>query len=68
MAAEQAEVGDIIWVKSILRRGVGQDLENLVKDVERYKNGNRSRHTTWAMSGDRQERRRRDNTMGFVFK
>ncbi|KAJ7828439.1 hypothetical protein B0H13DRAFT_2373193 [Mycena leptocephala] len=49
-------------------RGLGHDLEDLVKDIENYRNANRDRQTTWAMSGDRHECRRRENTMGFVFK
>jgi hypothetical protein len=64
---EQAgQKGNTIWVKSVLRRGVGEDVEDLVKDVRRYKNSNRNCDTTWATAGDREERRRRDNTMAFV--
>ncbi|KAJ7900448.1 hypothetical protein B0H13DRAFT_1883531 [Mycena leptocephala] len=43
-----------IWVKSVLRRGVGEDV---VKDVRRYKSSNRNRDTTWATAGDPEERR-----------
>jgi hypothetical protein len=49
-------------------RGLGHDLEDLVKDVETYRNANRNHQTTSAMSGDRHERRRCENTIGFVFK
>jgi hypothetical protein len=38
IAIEQAgQKGNTIWVKSVLRRGVGEDVEDLVKDVRRYK-------------------------------
>ncbi|KAJ7880468.1 hypothetical protein B0H13DRAFT_2278738 [Mycena leptocephala] len=49
IAIEQAgRTDNTIWVKSVLRRGVGEDVEDLVKDVRRYKNSNRNRDTTWA--------------------
>jgi hypothetical protein len=62
----QARQRNPIWMRSIVTRGVGRDVCNLVNDVRRYESTGQTRDNTWANSKDATAVRRMKNTMGYV--
>ncbi|XP_006462497.1 hypothetical protein AGABI2DRAFT_119353 [Agaricus bisporus var. bisporus H97] len=63
---EQAKSRSALWLRSISHRGIGNDLEQLVKDIERVEGSARKRDTTWGLAEGRQGRQRVANTMGYI--
>jgi hypothetical protein len=55
-----------IWQKSVSDRGVGNDVINLVSDVQWFEETGRKRGTTWGEGKDKVQKRRVQNTMGYV--
>lgn len=61
----QAEAKNRLWMGSIIRRKIGQDVSLMVGDVRRYESSRRNRDNTWGKEGDSEANRRVANTMGF---
>ena len=57
--------GNPIWMRSVDRR-IGNDIVNFVGDIQRHERGGRKRDTTWAEGKSKTEKRRAQNTMGYV--
>jgi hypothetical protein len=56
-----------IWMRGLQRRKFGNEVSNFVADIRQLQSTGRSRNTTWARDGDKESRRRVQNTMGYVF-
>lgn len=54
-----------LWIKSIVDRDIGRDVDYLVQDVRRYEKTARNRDKTWANPKNKEETRRMRNTMGY---
>ncbi|KAJ7173524.1 hypothetical protein C8R46DRAFT_892769 [Mycena filopes] len=54
-----------LWMSSMSKRDIGGDVALMVADVRRFESTSRVRDTTWAKKGDRESRRRVQNTMGY---
>jgi hypothetical protein len=54
-----------LWMSSIVKRNVGADVSELVTDIRKFESTSRTRETTWARNGDKEGRRRIQNTMGY---
>ncbi|KAF8957978.1 hypothetical protein BDZ97DRAFT_1924115 [Flammula alnicola] len=54
-----------IWMKSVVERDVGRDVDHLVQDVRRFEETGRTRGNTWANPKSKEEVRRMKNTMGY---
>lgn len=53
-------------MKSMVDRKVGRDVADFVDDVQRFTETSRKRDKTWADPKNRVERRRMQNTMGYI--
>ncbi|KAJ7466979.1 hypothetical protein FB451DRAFT_1178236 [Mycena latifolia] len=54
-----------LWMSSIVKRNIGGDVGQMVADIHRFESSSRVRDTTWAPKGDKEARRRMQNTMGY---
>ena len=54
-----------IWQTSVSDRGVGNDVINLVSDVQWFEETGRKRGTTWGEGKDKVQKGRVQNTMGY---
>ncbi|KAJ7763778.1 hypothetical protein B0H16DRAFT_1801158 [Mycena metata] len=54
-----------LWMSSIARRNIGADVGQMVADIRRFESTAHVRDTTWAKKGDKDDRRRKENTMGY---
>ncbi|KAJ7474160.1 hypothetical protein FB451DRAFT_1035044 [Mycena latifolia] len=61
----QAAAKNPIWMSSVIRRKVGEDVSLMVGDIQRYESTGRMRDNTWGKKGDKEANRRVSNTMGY---
>ncbi|KAJ7827941.1 hypothetical protein B0H14DRAFT_2594895 [Mycena olivaceomarginata] len=61
----QVPHGNKLWLSSIYKRDVGADVSQMVADIRRFESTSRVRDTTWPKTGDKEARRRMQNTMGY---
>ncbi|KAJ3496485.1 hypothetical protein NLJ89_g10479 [Agrocybe chaxingu] len=66
MMRHQIEHKSYIWLKSIVDRRIGSDVQGLVADVQHHTRTGKKRSTTWADGKSKQEKRRAQNTMGYI--
>jgi hypothetical protein len=55
-----------VWMKSIVSRGVGKDVEKFVDDLVKHDKTGRKRGTTWGKGKGKGDRERALNTMGYI--
>lgn len=68
MLREQASMAKAskIWLRLLKCRGMGNDVINMVSDVQRYEKTSRKVDKTWATGTDKLADRQVANTMGYV--
>jgi hypothetical protein len=54
-----------LWMSSMVTRNIGKDVSQMVADIRRFEGTSHVRDTTWAKPGDKEGRRRMQNTMGY---
>jgi hypothetical protein len=52
-------------MSSIVSRGIGGDVSQFMADIDRFERTSHARDLTWARLGDKEGRRRMQNTMGY---
>jgi hypothetical protein len=52
-------------MSSIVKRNIEADVSQMVADIHRFESTSRVCDTTWAKQGDKEGRRRMQNTMGY---
>ncbi|KAH6909526.1 hypothetical protein BKA70DRAFT_1221761 [Coprinopsis sp. MPI-PUGE-AT-0042] len=55
-----------VWFSSIAKNDIGEDIENLVIDINAFEGTSRTQGTTWARGKGRVDKRRADNTRGSI--
>ncbi|KAJ7679837.1 hypothetical protein B0H17DRAFT_1138976 [Mycena rosella] len=61
----QVPHGNRLWMSSIVKRDIGQDVSLMVADINRHELTAQTRDTTWPKKGDKEGQRRSQNTMGY---